>query len=94
MKKIINCNNIGEYTQSVKKEYLNHEYENMKSVYEEYIKEISKTDFSNSATRYLVEKNMLETMKDLIKKYNISSELDYINGKMDKLKENLEKFGL
>ena len=94
MKKIINFNNIGEYTQSVKKEYLNPEYENMKSVYEEYIKEISKTDFSNSATRYLVEKNMLETMKDLIKEYNISSELDYINGKMDKLKENLVKFGL
>lgn len=94
MRKIVNFNNIGEYTNSVKKASLNPEYENMKAVYEEYVKEISKTDFSNSATRYLVEKNMLEAMKDLIKEYNISSELDYINGKMDRLKENLVKFGL
>ena len=72
----------------------NSKYANFKASYLGYLKEMEKSDFSNSLTRYQIELNMLKDMRDLAIIENKPDELDYIEERYGILTDKFRQFGI
>lgn len=91
MKNIKFNNFTKKTTQNISKQSA---YENIKAVYEGYVKKIENTDFANSFTRYEIELKMLKSMKEMAEKVNNIAELKYIEEKISKVADKLEEYGV
>ena len=92
MKEIINLHlkNIN-YNKAVENKS---KYDNLKEVYKKYIKDMEKSDFANSFTRYQVELNMLKNLKKTAVEENKQIELEFIQEKYNILADKFNQFGV
>ena len=90
--KNIDLNNL----QKTSKEFLNNKtaFNNIKTVYNQYVNKMNKSDFANSITRYEVELNLLNSLEGLAKKENNQNELEFILKNKENVLKKLKDLGI
>lgn len=66
----------------------------MQKVYQDFVKQMEKSDFCNSPRRYIVELGYAKQLSNLADKYQIAAESEKWTSKISEIEQKLADFGV
>lgn len=70
------------------------ELKSLHQSYEQFLKDMGKNDLSNSPQRYIVERNIVKTLRNEAVKFHDKQMLQYYNDRFDEITKKLDEFGI